>query len=455
MTKLFYSLQLKLVLAFVAALGLSLAGVSWYIGYAADREVARFTTEFEEARAAQTAFFVGQNFSGDARPGIQLAVEQASALYGRHFVVTDAQGNIIANSDDRKPPRLDDGHRDDRRNDRRPREVAIVRNGEQVGLLSVTATAVDTEFPEPPPTQIAASITRSMLWAGLVTGGVGIILVSLFTRGMLSPVNSLTTAARRLGQGDFSLRTRVTSQDEVGELARTFDSMAAGLEHAEQQRKSLMADVAHELRTPLANILGYIEGIKDGVLQPDEKTIDTIHQQAIHLNKLVEDVRLVALTDAGALRLSKYEVSVAELVQDAVHDFQRRGDAKGITVTANVEDGLPRLELDRTRMAQVLHNLLDNAVAHTHEGGSVTVAASRIGNAVRIAVADTGEGIAPEDLPRVFERFHRGDPSRARSTGGSGLGPTIVKNLVEAHNGAVSAQSEVGKGSTFTVDLPV
>ena len=216
-----------------------------------------------------------------------------------------------------------------------------------------------------------------------------------------------------------------------------------------------MADVAHELRTPLSNIQGYLEAVRDGLLQPDNHTIDTIHQQALHLALLVEDLRLLALAETGALRLNMEPSSLEQVLEKSMQAVRPRAEAGSIALSLEVQPNFPLVEMDRTRIAQVVGNLLENAITHTPQGGRVTVSAevTAIGWA-RVTVADTGAGIPADDLPQVFERFYRAEPSRTRSTGGAGLGLTIARQLVEAHGGAIYAESEPGNGSRFVFELP-
>ena len=237
-------------------------------------------------------------------------------------------------------------------------------------------------------------------------------------------------------------------------MAQSFNIMAEGLEEAERHRRNLTADVAHELRTPLSNIQGYLEAIKDGVVQPTPGTIDTIHGQAMHLSRLVEDLRLLAQVEAGALVLELHPTGVEELLQSCVEAVRPRADAKEVGLNLELAHSLPTVELDTTRISQVVDNLLENAITHTPEGGSVTVSANAVDGDIEIAVADTGPGIAPEELSRLFERFYRADPSRDRSTGGAGLGLTIARRLVEAHGGTIEVSSVVGEGTRFTIRLP-
>ncbi|MCH8280748.1 MAG: HAMP domain-containing protein, partial [Chloroflexi bacterium] len=297
---------------------------------------------------------------------------------------------------------------------------------------------------------------RYLLWTGLAAGAAGILLVSLVSRWLLAPMQALASAATRLGGGDLSQRVSTSGPSEIAKLANSFNTMAGNLQQAEEQRRNLVADVSHELRTPLTNIRGYLEAVKDGLLEPTPDTIDTIHQQAMHLSRLVDDLRLLAQAEGGALHLNLEPDSLDEVVNRSVTAFQTQAKAKGVKLSLSVSPGFPLVVMDRTRISQVIANLLDNAINHTPEGGLVNVNVEKAGSGMaRVTVEDAGEGIAPEDIPMVFERFYRVDPSRARATGGVGLGLTIAKKLIEAHDGAIHAESTPGKGSRFAFDLPL
>jgi signal transduction histidine kinase len=262
-----------------------------------------------------------------------------------------------------------------------------------------------------------------------------------------------------LGSGDFSKRSPTEGAGELRQLSLTFNLMAANLEDAERQRRNLVADVAHELRTPVSNIQGYLEALKDGLLQPDEATITTIHGQVIHLGHLVEDLRLLAQAEAGALQLNRVPGCMQDVLRVCVEAVRPRAEAKGITLNLEAVDLMPMVEMDGTRISQVVDNLLENAIIHTPDGGGITVSAGYSGptgsEMVRVAVADSGPGIQSEDLARVFDRFFRADPSRARATGGVGLGLTIAKQLVEVHGGTIHVESIVPTGARFVFELPV
>ena len=284
---------------------------------------------------------------------------------------------------------------------------------------------------------------------------IALLLTFVLSRHILAPVKALTQAARRLGKGDFSQRVRVRDKGEVGELAQSFNSMASDLERAEQLRRNMVADAAHELRTPLSNIRGYLEAIRDGIKKPDAGTIRSLNEEASSLSRLVDDLQELSLADAGKLKLIYRKENISRLIDEAVAALQPQAAAKGLMLAVKLPEKLPLVNIDSHRIKQVLRNLLENAVAHTSQGGSITVEAWQQGSQIKVSVVDTGEGIPAKDLPNIFERFYRVDKSRARATGGSGLGLTIAKRLVEAHGGRIAVQSKLRKGSRFTFTLPL
>ena len=310
-------------------------------------------------------------------------------------------------------------------------------------------------FEEPAVTHITDATNRSLILAGAGAGLIGLLLVSLISQRMLGSVRNLTAASRKMGAGDLSQRVPEGSRDEVGQLARTFNAMAGKLENAERQRRNMVADVAHELRTPLSNIQGYVEAVRDGVLEPDRATIGTIHQQVLYLADLVEDLRLLTETEADDFRLNREPGSLLETVRESVEGARAKAEASGVVLSVDLPAESPTTAFDRTRISQVVGNLLDNAVRHTPTGGMVTVSAAVGQSRACVTVADTGEGIPADVLPFVFDRFYRVDPSRSRATGGAGLGLTIARKLVDAHGGSIRVESEAGRGTSFTFDLPL
>jgi two-component system, OmpR family, sensor histidine kinase BaeS len=298
----------------------------------------------------------------------------------------------------------------------------------------------------------------------LFIASAGAILLSLMlsvllSRSLTRPVRDLTVATEALTKGELGHQVPVRSQDEFGALARSFNAMSQALAHAENLRKQMTADIAHELRTPLSLILGHAEALDEGVLPPTPETMHVIHDEARRLSRLVEDLRTLSLSDAGELPLAVRPMSVQELVERTTAAYRAQAQRRDIDLHAEITPDLPEVLADPDRIAQVLGNLLSNALHHTPDGGKITVSAQREkGDAVRLAVQDSGPGIVAEDLERVFERFYRTDRSRARDEGGSGLGLAIARSLVVAHggrmwaeNGACSGGAEQGATLLFTL----
>ena len=450
MRSLFSSLQFRLVAGFAVILSAALLSVGWYVSAESGRQADRTALLRSEVQAERARTALVEHFAaGKSWQGAQPAVERLSKLLAARIVVRDADGGIVADSHRRLgPPRFDHGIRG---------APLFTVDGAIVGSIDfVSARAfLEGQRLEPLDSDLADRVAQALLWAGLAAGGAGIVAVGLIARRTLSPVRALSTAAERLGRGDLAQRVDPSAEDEIGRLGHTFNRMAADLEQAERQRRSLMADVAHELRTPLSNVRGYVEAMRDGVAERDDATLDVVHQQIAHLTRLVEDLRLLALAEAGELALHPQPEHVDAVLRSVADAFAPRAATKGVALRYEAAEDLPPVSMDRGRVEQVLHNLVENAVTHTPEGGAVTLTASAGSDFVRISVADTGPGMERDALDAVFERFYRLDPSRARATGGAGLGLTIAKQLIEAQGGRIWAESEPGHGSTFIFELPL
>ena len=444
------SLQFRLIAGFALVLALALGSVSFYVGLAAEREVEAFELQRDEVNKARIQQLVSRFYSD--RHGwadLQPALERAGRLSGRRIVVRDPTGQIVGDSQRQFGISL-------QRSQIRNHFFPIVIDEREVGSFVVASDTAPQIIREPPASRLASAVNRYLMWTGLVAGALGILLVAFVSRRLLAPIQALGSASRRLGGGDLAQRVSTSGPREIRDLAHSFNAMAESLERAEEQRRDLVADVAHELRTPLSNIQGYLEALEDGLIKPDADTLDTIHQQVVHMARLVEDLRLLAQAEGGALGLNLEPDSLDEVLSRSVEAFRARAEAKGVNLSLQVSPGLPLVILDRTRIAQVVGNLLENAVHHTPEGGVVRVSGAATGaGTARVTVEDSGEGIAPEEIQLLFERFYRVDPSRSRATGGVGLGLTIVKQLVEAHGGAIHAESTQGQGSRFIFELPL
>jgi signal transduction histidine kinase len=279
----------------------------------------------------------------------------------------------------------------------------------------------------------------------------GIVAGRLLSR----PITKLADAAHAIGAGDLSRRVPVEQTSlEVEELTQAFNRMAAELERAAELRTALMADVSHELRTPLTVLEGNLRAALDHVYALDDEQIANLYAQTRHLIRLVNDLHELALAEADQLPMDKRPLDLGALVQETVSMFELLAGETGVRLHAEVEAGLPRILADPVRIRQVLHNLLGNALRHTHAGGAITVAAKAEDGGVSLTVQDDGDGIDAQHIGHVFDRFYRTDPSRSRETGGSGLGLAITRAVVEAHGGRLGvASAGVGQGSTFTVWL--
>ncbi|MEO3978191.1 HAMP domain-containing sensor histidine kinase [Streptomyces sp. CAU 1734] len=282
---------------------------------------------------------------------------------------------------------------------------------------------------------------------------------------LVRPLRALTGAAQRMRDGESAEPVPVIADNEVGRLAAAFNDMAAHRDRLEAQRRAMVSDVAHELRTPLSNIRGWLEGAEDGIAEPDEAFISSLLEEAVLLQHIIDDLQDLAEADAGALRLHPEPVRIGELLAQVRAAHLARAEAAFVRLRIGIGIGIgigaagagpddPELFADPVRLRQAVGNLVANAVRHTPPGGSVTLRARPSGAMLLVEVEDTGEGIAAENLPNVFDRFWRAEKSRSRRTGGSGLGLAIVRKLTEAHGGSVSVSSETGKGSVFTLRLP-
>jgi two-component system OmpR family sensor kinase/two-component system sensor histidine kinase BaeS len=283
------------------------------------------------------------------------------------------------------------------------------------------------------------------------------LLGGLAFRRIGTPLADVMAAADAVAEGDFSVRLREGVPGELGQMSRSFNRMIAELSRAEQQRRNLTADVAHELRTPLHVIQGNLEGILDGVYEASPDHISATLEETRLLARLVGDLQTLSLAETGQLPLHRSQFSAADLLADVATSFSKQAAEQGVDLQVEIPDGQDPIELyaDPDRLDQVLSNLVDNALRYTPQGGRIALRASPSSDGVRLSVQDSGAGIPPEDLPYIFDRFWRGDRSRSRSAGaGSGLGLAIAKQLVQAHGGRIHIESQPGEGAKFMIDLP-
>jgi signal transduction histidine kinase len=274
------------------------------------------------------------------------------------------------------------------------------------------------------------------------------------SRSLAAPLHDLAEAARGVGQGDLTRRVKLRGSQELIDVGSAFNQMADDLEQAAALRRNLMADVAHELRTPLTVLQGNLRAILDDVFVMDKEEVTRLYDHTRHLTQLVEDLRVVTLAEARQLPLNLEPVDIGGLLREVWAGFEPIAAEKGVALDLRAPSAALMVRVDGARFRQVMHNLLSNALRHTPDGGEIAITTQMGGGGVTISIADSGEGISPEQLPHVFNRFYRGDPARSRDTGSTGLGLAIVKAIVEAHNGQVSAACNgPGKGAIFTIQL--
>jgi signal transduction histidine kinase len=442
------SLWFRLVTAFMVVIVVTVGALYIFVS----RNIAALIEDFQETTQEfqfeqMQTILASHYYVHRGWEGVQSVVEEKSSVLGRHILVTDVDGMVIADSQGERLGEPYDGEAPGR-------PVNTLFEEKQVGTLYLEPDpAVEPYLPSLQ--RLSESMNRFLVVGGLLAIGLALVLTFLLSRRVTSPIQALALTAGQLGRGDLSQRAQVQEKGEIGELAQAFNSMATNLQHAEQLRRDLVADVAHELRTPLSNIQGYLEAIRDRVMKPDAATIRTLSEEAALLARLVDELQELSLAEAGELKLVYQAEDISALVRQTASPWESQAAAKGISLSLDLPDGLPAVYIDWQRVSQVLHNLLENAVAHTGRGGKITISAATRGGWVEVGVRDTGEGIPAQDLPNIFERFYRVDKSRARATGGSGLGLTIAKRLVEAHGGRIEVESELGKGSRFTFTLPV
>jgi len=318
-----------------------------------------------------------------------------------------------------------------------------------LGPVSDSATAhLDEAF--------ARALLLSLGVAVLAAAVTALAVSWVVARRIARPVSRLADSSGHIAAGDYRTRVPVPSpDDELAQVSRSFNRMAAALEDTEDTRRRLLADLAHELRTPLATLEGYVEGLDDGVVAAEPATWQTLADALARLRRLVDDLAVVSRAEEQPPDLNLRDVAPANLVRRAVAAAQPAAQRRGVRLRTDVDAGVPVVRVDVERIGEALHNLLDNAVRHTARDGEVTVTAGTHGRWIQLVVADDGQGIDPADLPHVFERFYRADPARGGYDGGSGIGLTIVDAIARAHGGDVHADSRgPGTGARFTMQLP-
>ncbi len=328
-------------------------------------------------------------------------------------------------------------------------EQALTLNDQVIGTIWMEHSAV------PRALQLIITLMGPIAIISVLLGILTLVTGLLLMRRMINPLSEVMAAAHAVSQGDLSARVPVqASNDDLSALSDHFNHMANELERADHERRNMLADIAHELRTPITILRGRLEGILDGVYPADEAHIAPALEETYLLERLVEDLRLLALAEANQLRFELKPVRLDELSETMMGLFSAQAAEKNVRLNLQAEDGLPEVLVDPQRFQQVIGNLIDNALRYTPEGGSVDLAMWKQNKSVLLSVADSGPGIPTDELPHVFDRFWRSEKSRARATGGAGLGLSIARRLVEAQGGKISARNRQPRGLEVQIILP-
>ncbi|MHB8620361.1 MAG: sensor histidine kinase [Chloroflexota bacterium] len=444
--KLFSRLWFRLLLATMGCAGVAILTVAVLANEVVVGPVGSFLQQDVQQRDARlVAILARYHQERGSWEGVPDTVQRLATLVGDRLVVAGENGRVVADSGNRlvgQPA------------SRSWRRAMPVSNGRtEVGKLYVNPTLAgraesnrDRLF--------LSGLNHALLLSSLLAAAFSLLISLLLARTLVRPLGSMVAAARRMGQGDLGLRVAGRGGGELGELAGAINHMAEDLQRNLEARRQMIADVAHELRTPLQNINGYLEAIKDGLVAPDPSTIEVLSSETQALRRLVEDLQELSLADAGALRMELGPVDLAEQARGVVESVRPRAEEMGIDLSMDLPDDLPEVRADSRRLRQIVGNLVGNALKYTPRGGRVWLSARPSAGGVVLTVSDTGVGLSPADQARVFERFFRVDRARARATGGAGLGLAITRELVRAMEGTIQVRSQEGHGSHFDLWLP-
>lgn len=389
--------------------------------------------------------------SGGWDPYINQQISHWATMMGVHIRVTDTHSNLVAET----PHLAADNSGLNRLASPGPKyqkAVPVTANAQRIGTLYLSFLGEDGMSAQD--LAFKSRMNTSLIWTAAAAGLLAFLLSFWLSRRLTYPLLSMAKTATKLKAGNLKERTAIDSRDELGELSKSLNHLAESLERQETLRKHLTADIAHELRTPLATVQSYIEALLDGVMPANQKSIQSIHEEILRLTRLVQNIEQLALMENEGLRLNLGSVDVPETLKRLQSTVKPLFDEKKIKLRVSTKDRVPKIRADSDRVSQIFLNLLINAHKYTPEGGRVSVNLASEDSGVEVVFKDSGVGIPSCELPYVFERFYRGDKSRSRDSGGSGLGLTIAKELTEAHGGHIRADSKAGEGAEFRVYLP-
>lgn len=368
-------------------------------------------------------------------------------IHRTSFTLADANGTIILAGGLERP-----GQQVPQEN--LNRDVPLEVNGETVGWM-IFNQVPERFTPGTPEGNFLTSLNQATIFSAMGAAGIALILGGILAYTLTRSLRELTSATQILARGKLGHKVKVRSRDELGILAESFNQMSAELAHANDLRRRMTADIAHDLRTPLSVILGYTEALSDGKLQASPEMYSVMHTEAQRLNHLIDDLKTISLADAGELPLMPQPIDPGEFLRRTALAHQVKAQKENIAIEMDTAADLPMVKVDVERMAQVLGNLVSNALRYTPPGGEIRLSAQRENGGLDLQVSDNGAGIPPEDLPHLFERAFQRDKSRQQLSGESGLGLAIAKSLVQAHEGTISVESTLGKGTSFRIHLPV
>lgn len=455
-----HSLRVRLVLMFMLVVMVAVGTVAVVANQATANNLQVYTQSKDLQQVNAVLLTASQQ--QESQQALQALIEQLARGLHERIILVNHQGRVIADSDRTligraitpgTAPASIFGTSPTLFLDYPPSSATSV-SGDYFVYLSANQ-GISPVTDASPESAFLTAMSHSLWLAVLIAGLTALLLALLFANTLVKPLHTLKVVAHRMEEGDLSQRVAINGKGEIGALAHAFNAMADSLSRAERLRRNLVSDVAHELRNPLMNIRGTLELVQDQVLEPTPETIASLYEETSLLSRIVADLQDISLAEAGQLRLACQAVALDDVVSQATQMVQPALARKNLALCAEIPCDLPRIDADPERVAQILRNLLSNAITHTSSQGAITIMATLNDSMVAISVRDTGEGIAPEHLPYLFDRFYRADSSRARATGGTGLGLAIVKQMVEAHDGQVTVASQPGEGACFTFTLPV
>jgi signal transduction histidine kinase len=453
-------MRLRLILSFALIVIISISLVVLVARQGAENEVRAFmfrgelSDSNELVESLETHYRTDGNWDAveelmlPGRHGQGKGQGKSEGTTGQQFILADSSGNVILDTGNPEAAgRLSINERQS--------AIPLQVNGKAVGYLVVEG---GTGFNNEQGQQLISRLNNAALVAALVAGALSLIVALFLAYRIMRPINELTQAANQLGEGDLTQRVRVSGNDEFAMLGRTFNQMAESLQHSEESRRALTADIAHELRNPLAVQRANLEALQDGIYPLTADNLGPIIEQNVLLNRLVDDLRTLALADAGQLELNKTRLNLKNLTERVTKRYKPGAMEKGVSLIHKNEGGTTPDQYtimgDPMRLEQILGNLISNALRYTPEGGQITLQLAGTQSRVKLTVHDGGAGIPQESLPYIFDRFYRADRSRSRTDGGSGLGLAIARQIAEAHGGTLTAANHPEGGAVLTLSLP-